>query len=154
MHLELSPTRYADAMAFSRFMLHCNQGLANGRGAVKRRTVIDKSQTLAVCVMAVLLAGCPQNEPRITSSAGAVQTQSRSEPVFYNGKTYTLDLDHLSGAQFALKVSPMSAAQEKDAVAVATSSVGYFACPSGKPGKLTGKPEFSGRTWKMTAICS
>jgi hypothetical protein len=106
--------------------------------------------------MAVLLAGCPQNEVRVTpgSGTGQVQTQSRSETVFYNGKQYVFDLNHVSGSQFALKVSPMSATQEKDAVALATSSVGYFACPSGKAGKLSGKPEFSGRTWKMTAFCS
>jgi hypothetical protein len=115
------------------------------------------SITLLLVAM-VLLTACPQKSDTISvtndAALKAVQATARTEPVFYNGKTYTLDLTPAGNGQFALKVSPMKATQEKDAVAVATSSVGYFACPGGKAGKLAAKPQFTGQTWKMTAVCS
>jgi hypothetical protein len=109
-------------------------------------------------IAALLLAGCNHtgNKVRISNSAAVaeIQTTSRSEPIFYNGRTYQFDLTPASNGQFALKVSPMAANQEKDAIALATSSLGYYACVSGKAGKLVGKPQFSGKTWKMDATCS
>jgi hypothetical protein len=113
-------------------------------------------RNITIVLLAVLLAACSQKkEARITTedAVADVQNTRRSEPIFYNGKTYRFELDPTSAGQFALKVSPMTAAQEKDAVAVATSSLGYFACPEGKKGKLTGKPRFAGSAWTMQAVC-
>jgi hypothetical protein len=78
---------------------------------------------------------------------------SRSEPVFYNGKTYRVNLTPGFGGVFLVAVGGMSEAQQKDAVAVATSSVRYFGCPDGKTGKLSDTPKFDGASWKMTARC-
>ena len=50
-------------------------------------------------------------------------------------------------------VSGMSASQQKDAVAVATSSLGYFACPEGQKGKLLANPAYAGGKWRMPAKC-
>ncbi len=111
-----------------------------------------------VCIAALTLAACNQkpNEVRVTSESAVakVQSTSRSEPIFYNGKTYQFDLSPNGNGQFALKVSPMTAAQQKDAVQLATSSLGYYACVDGKAGKLLGVPTHAGKTWKMTARCS
>jgi hypothetical protein len=114
---------------------------------------------LLFCLLAAIaLAACDQKpkEIRVTneSAVAKVQSTSRSEPIFYNGKTYQFDLAPNGGGTFALKVSPMTAAQQKDAVALATSSLGYYACVDGKAGKLLSEPSFAGKTWKMTASCS
>lgn len=80
--------------------------------------------------------------------------KSRSEPIFYNGKTYQLDFGPTANTGvFALSVAGMNAKQQKDAVAVATSSLGYYACPDGQRGQLTTKPAYAANKWAMTAKC-
>ena len=105
-------------------------------------------------VVAALAACESKSSVRITNDQPvAVQTKSRSEPIFYNGKTYHLDFTSSGGNDFAMAVSGMGAGQKKDAVAVATSSLGYFACPDGQKGHLTGEPVYSGDKWRMQAKC-
>jgi hypothetical protein len=114
-------------------------------------------KSVLLCLTAIALLACAQ-KPKLrvetTDAVAEIQSKSRSEPIYYNGKTYTFDLKPLGGGQFALQVKPMSQAQEKDAIAVATSSLGYYACVSGKAGRLTNKPAFAGKSWSMTAVCS
>ncbi len=115
--------------------------------------------TAAILCLALPLAACNNeaNGVRISAEKAAppapVIAKPRSEPIFYNGKTYQLDFAPQAGGGFAMAVAGMSARQEKDAVAVATSSLRYFACPDGKTGKLTNKPAYAGSTWKMQARC-
>ena len=66
----------------------------------------------------------------------APQSPPRSEPIFYNGKTYRLDFSPRGSGVYDMAVSGMSSGQQKDAMAVATSSLGYFACPDGQKGRL------------------
>ena len=40
-----------------------------------------------------------------------------------------------------------------DAVAVATSSLGYYACPEGQKGRLQGNPVYADAKWRMQAKC-
>ena len=54
---------------------------------------------------------------------------------------------------YDMTVSGMSAKQQKDAEAVATSSLGYFACPDGQRGKLQNRPSYSDAKWRMQAKC-
>lgn len=117
--------------------------------------------TLAIAVILALalpLAACNNeaNGVRISAekAAPAPVAGPRSEPVFYNGKTYQLDFAPAGSGAFAMAVGGMSAKQEKDAVAVATSSLRYFACSEGKAGKLTSKPSYAGGVWKMQASCT
>jgi hypothetical protein len=107
-----------------------------------------------VLVFALALTACgkPQVSVVKTPPAQKVVTKSRSEPIFYNGKTYQLDYDYAGGA-FAMRVSGMGPKQQKDAVAVATSSLGYFACPDGQKGRLEGVPSYDAGQWKMSARC-
>ncbi len=79
--------------------------------------------------------------------------QSRSEPIFYNGKTYKLDFAPAGGGAYNMAVSGMSPKQRNDAVAVATSSLGYFACPDGQRGKLQNSPAYADAKWRMQAKC-
>ena len=105
---------------------------------------------------AVLLAACAGNSNvKITHNGpAAVQTKSRSEPVFYNGRTYRLDYEFVeSDTAFDMRVSGMGPKQQKDAVAVATSALGYFACPEGQKGHLDGQPGYAAGVWKLQARC-
>jgi hypothetical protein len=52
-----------------------------------------------------------------------------------------------------MSVSGMTSKQQKDAEAVATSSLGYFACPDGQKGKLQSKPAYKDAKWRMQARC-
>ena len=109
---------------------------------------------IMACMLATLAACASKSNVRITNDKPvAVQTKSRSEPIFYNGKTYHLDFNSSGGNDFAMAVSGMGPGQKKDAVAVATSSLGYFACPDGQKGRLTGEPVYSGDKWRMQAKC-
>jgi lipopolysaccharide export system protein LptC len=103
---------------------------------------------------AATLAACSEPQVRITNERPAAkQVPARSEPVFYNGKTYQLDFSPKGSGVYDMAVSGMSAKQQKDAEAVATSSLGYFACPDGQRGKLQTKPAYSNAKWRMQAKC-
>jgi hypothetical protein len=91
------------------------------------------------------------NTPKATEAVP--KATSRREPIFYNGKTYQLDFAPLDGGKFAMAVNGMTEKQQKDAVAVATSSLRYFKCPDGQNGVLTNAPSYVDAQWRMTARC-
>lgn len=106
------------------------------------------------------LNACSQQSAgvHITQTAPAampsgVHAASRSEPVFYNGKIYQINFtpDPAGGYDFA--VSGMTAAQQKDAVAISTSSLRQFACTEKQTGKLLTQPMYSGGQWRMSVHC-
>ena len=116
-----------------------------------------RNQALVILFLApVALAGCDGGSgARITRDKPAPPpVAARSEPIFYNGKTYRLDFSPASGGVYDMIVSGMTAKQQKDAIAVATSSLGYFACPDGKRGKLMDNPVYEESKWRMQARCS
>jgi hypothetical protein len=131
--------------------------LARSRLHGHKPTTMTKSLNRLVLpfAAALLLAGCKSdNTVRITSDAPVAKAQpARSEPIFYNGKTYHLDFSPASGGIYNMAVSGMGPKQKKDAVAVATSSLGYFACPDGQRGKLQNEPAYAEAKWRMQARC-
>jgi hypothetical protein len=113
-----------------------------------------KKTTLVICAFA-LLAGCTTGS-KVTFNRGTatVQTASRSEPIFYNGKTYQLDYKYIEGqGAFDMKVSGLSPKQQQDAMNIATSGLSYFACPDGQRGKIMGLPIYVGKKWTAYAKC-
>jgi hypothetical protein len=108
-----------------------------------------------VLLSALTLAACTQKpkEAKIEPAPVAVPA-SRSEPIFYNGKTYQLSYTRNAAGVYAMTVRGMSAKQKSDAVAVATSSLRYFACRDGQEGKLLNTPSYASSAWKMTAACN
>lgn len=111
---------------------------------------------LILLVAALGLAACSQDPSvRVTHDKPApkVVMTPRSEPIFYNGKTYRLDFSPKGPNLFQMSVSGMGPGQQKDAVAVATSSLGYFACPEGQKGRLQANPAYVGSKWTMQAKC-
>jgi hypothetical protein len=110
--------------------------------------------------VALILAGCSQSTSgvRVTQEApqaspAIVRAAEKSEPVFYNGKVYQINFSPDPAGGFAMAVSGMSAGQQKDAVAVSTSSLRHFACKEKQSGKLLTQPIYSGNKWRMTAHC-
>jgi hypothetical protein len=108
----------------------------------------------------LVLAGCSQSTSgiRVTQNAvqaspALVQAAAKSEPVFYNGKIYQINFAPDPAGGYAIAVSGMSAAQQKDAVAVSTSSLRQFACKEKQSGKLLSQPVYSDSKWRMTAHC-
>lgn len=123
-------------------------------------TQADLRRFLPLLLLPVLAAcSSADNGVRVTAEKAAAPTpaaavaQPRSEPIYYNGKTYKLDFAPVGGGTYDMKVSGMSASQQKDAVAVATSSLRYFACPDGKTGKLVKGPSYAEAKWVMSARC-
>jgi hypothetical protein len=112
-----------------------------------------KKIALVICALALLVA-CTSSKVNINRGAATVQTKSRSEPIFYNGKTYQLDYTY-SEAQgtFDMKVSGLSPRQQQDATNIAISSLGYFACPDGQRGKIRGMPIYVDGKWSLLAKC-
>lgn len=116
------------------------------------------NQNITFILSAALLSACAKSPStiRITNepAVAAVQAKSRSEPIFYNGKTYTLNFAPQASGGYAMAVSPMTHKQEKDAVAVATSALRYYACKDSQKSGLVNKPHFADSAWRMTAKCS
>ncbi len=115
---------------------------------------------LAVLTLSVFAAACSKSGNIDINSGGAkrVQTQARSEPIFYNGKHYALNYSYNEAMKaFDMKVSgttaPMKPDSQKDATNIAFSSLGYFACPDGQKGRLVGTPKFKGGVWALQARC-
>ncbi|MDE2445940.1 MAG: hypothetical protein KGO94_07160 [Alphaproteobacteria bacterium] len=106
------------------------------------------------------LCGCAQqaSSVRITQSTPpepkvAEVAVARSEPVFYNGKIYQINFVANPAGGYAFAVSGMTAGQQKDAVAVSTSSVRHFACKEKQSGQLLNQPTYDGVKWRMSVHC-
>lgn len=113
-------------------------------------------------VTPLLLAACSNKDAGVRVTQNAQQpvaaiapkaAPARTEPIFYNGKSYQLKFAPTQGGQYAMSVHGMNAKQQKDATAVATSSLRYFKCKDGLNGLLTSSPVYSEAAWKMTAKC-
>ncbi len=111
---------------------------------------------MAIACILVLPAACTtRSKIEVSHVAPTVQTKSRSEPIFYNGKNYQLDyaFNEALGV-FDMKVSGLGPNQHKDATNIATSSLAYYACPDGLHGRLTGAPSYVEGKWALQAKCA
>ena len=114
---------------------------------------------IIVAIGCIMLAGCATTDNGVRVSqdkpkpAPVVPVQARTEPIFYNGKTYTLKFAPAAAGGYDVAVLGMSAKQKTDATNIATSAIRYFTCPDGKTGKLTSAPRYEADTWKMGARC-
>lgn len=111
---------------------------------------------MLIVAAAIALAGCAKKSTvDITSQQPAVQTQARSEPVFYNGKQYNMAYTYNEPLKaFDVKVSGLGAKQGKDAENIVFSSVRYFACPDTQSAQILGKPRYAGGDWLLQARCA
>jgi hypothetical protein len=112
-------------------------------------------------LLAASLGACSRDPVRIENTkpaepppkpTPAPAAKLRKEPIFYNGKTYQLSFGEGKG-NTVMRVAGMTAKQQKDAEAVATSSLRYFKCKDGQGSKLTSGPRYIESVWEMTARC-
>jgi len=119
-------------------------------------------RAVLITLMAVTLGGCSTNRARVVSSpysSGA----SHTEPVFYNGKNYSMQFQYQAfrnaydvnitgkgGRRLGRK-----AGDQKIARQVASSAIGYFACARGqKAFVVPGTLRNTNGTWQMQARCA
>jgi hypothetical protein len=105
------------------------------------------------------LAGCTTKSNVDITSGGTVQTDARSEPIFYNGQNYNVSYTFNEGLKlFDMKVRgtsvTMTAEDKNTATAIGTSALRYFACPDSQSGRLIGQPKFAGAVWSLQAKCA
>ena len=114
-------------------------------------------KALAISVAIIALAGC-SSKPKVDvkrSAPSEIQTTSRSEPIFYNGKTYQLDYSFNDDRNlFDMKVSGLGPNNKQDAINIATSALSYYSCPDSRRGRLQGQPVFNAGKWDVKAMCS
>ncbi len=109
-------------------------------------------------MLCLLACSAPSSGVRITKAElevapAIVQAQPKSEPVFYNGKIYQVAFAPGPAGGYAMSVSGMQVTQQKDAVAVSTSSLRQFACKEKQNSKLLTQPMYNDNKWHMTAHC-
>ncbi len=111
----------------------------------------------AIITAMLFLSAC-SHEPtgiRLTHDVPApasTMNGPRSEPVFYNGKVYHLNVQPEAGG-YGLAISGMAPTQQKDAVAVATSSLHQFACKDSQKISFTGQPSYAAGVWQFHGNC-
>lgn len=111
----------------------------------------------AILGLALFVSAC-SNEPagvrlaRVQPASPVIVSGLRKEPVFYNGKVYQIALQPEPGG-YAMDVSGMTAAQQKDAIGLATSSFQYFTCKDSEKVQFTGPPSFVSGLWQFHGKC-
>lgn len=112
---------------------------------------------VAICLLtATGLAACSA-EPqgiRITNEAPRpAGVTAKTEPVFYNGKTYQVSFAPLPDGSGTLLIGGMGAAQSRDASGLAVSAFHHFACKDTEQARLASTPSFDGAAWHASARC-
>ena len=112
------------------------------------------NRLVLIAAAAALLAGCKTGSTvRIENAKPQPVAAARSEPIFYNGKTYQLDFSPAGSGLYDMAVSGMGPKQQKDAVQLATSSLSYYACPDGHRGRMEGVAAYANAKWRLQAKC-
>lgn len=113
-----------------------------------------KKIIVLIVSVAALAACASKSKVDVTRSEPEIQTNSRSEPIFYNGKTYQLDYEFNQGQNlFDMKVAGLGPKNKQDAINIATSALSYYSCPDSKRGRLQGEPVYNGGKWDLKAMC-
>ena len=113
---------------------------------------------LSICL---LLTACSQDpagvrviNESVALASGAPAIRVKTEPVFYNGKTYQVSVSPAAGGGANIGISGMAASQAKDASGLATSAFHHFSCKDSQKAVLQNSPVFDGTSWKVAARCA
>lgn len=107
----------------------------------------------------IALTACSQSPSsvRITQSEPALKIQptlkARSEPVFYNGKTYQIALVPDATGLTMVTISGMSDKQSKDASGLGSSAFQHFSCRESQKAHIQSQPNYANGQWNLTARC-
>lgn len=115
----------------------------------------------AAAFACLLLAACSQDpngirliQEKQAEADANVTLKAKTEPVFYNGKTYQVSLAPQGDGRANVKITDMGPKQAKDASALATSALFHFACKDSQKAVLAAPPVFDGTAWSATGTCS
>ena len=109
---------------------------------------------LPLICAALALAACTQKPKEIAAPTQQSEVpKERSEPIFYNGKTYQLHYVQNAEGNYVMTVKGMTSKQQPDAIAVTSSSLRYFACKDSQVVQVLGRPSYGDGAWKLTAAC-
>jgi len=106
--------------------------------------------TLAACTDGAQGVRLTHDVPPTTTPALAAKV----EPVFYNGKTYKVSITPNDDGTIAMRIAGMGAGQDKDATALATSTLHHFACKDSQKAVLAAPPAFDGTGWFAAGHCT
>ena len=111
-----------------------------------------------IILCALLLTACSQ-EPagvRVVSSVTTAPsvTKAKTEPIFYNGKTYQVSVGPAPDGGATIQIAGMGPAQARDASGLATSALHHFTCRDSQKAVLNAAPAFAGGTWQATGHCA
>ena len=111
-----------------------------------------------VVAACLLLAACSQDPSGIrliqekqTEANAAIN--AKTEPVFYNGKTYQVSLAPVGDGHTSVRIADMGPRQVKEATALATSALHHFACKDSQKAELAAPPAFEGTGWSASGTC-
>ena len=112
----------------------------------------------SIILCTLLLTGCSQEPAGIRVVSGAdtapVVTKAKTEPIFYNGKTYQVSVAPAPEGAATIQITGMGPAQTKDASGLATSALHHFACKDSQKAILNAAPVFADGAWQATGRCT
>jgi hypothetical protein len=119
------------------------------------RTIIIAAITLSACTPSPSSVRITNNVPQapIVAAPKAMKA-ARSEPVFYNGKTYKLNMSPNNAGTYDVAVIGMSPGQAKDAKAFTSTAFHHFNCKDSQRTRFIAPPTFDGTAWRSEASCS
>jgi hypothetical protein len=110
-----------------------------------------------VSFVMVALAGCSHDPAGVRISHDApspdVNVATRTEPVFYNGKTYQVSFSPSGDGGINLAIAGMGANQVRDANEVTLSAMHHSSCKDSQRVVLTQPAAFDGGTWRASGRC-
>lgn len=108
----------------------------------------------------VLLSACSHDSAGIRiahdapAQAPAAVMAARTEPVFFNGKTYSMGLSPDGQGGYAISVAGMSGTQGKDAAELTKTAFHHFTCKDSQTAKFASSPSFDGSKWNSHGRCA
>jgi hypothetical protein len=107
--------------------------------------------------VAIALAGCSSgdNGVHVTAVQPAPKPSApgRTEPIFYNGKTYNLKFTPADTGGYMVAITGMSGAQQKDASGLTTSAFHHFYCKDSQRTKILVAPAYVDGNWNSVTQC-
>ena len=119
---------------------------------------MNRNLTLIVCAALLSACGNSPSSVRITNDEPAVAqpkaaARTKTEMVFYNGKTYDVSMAPAGGGAYLVSIAGMTSAQAKDANGLSTSAFHHFNCKDSQKTKVINKPTYVSGQWNITARC-
>jgi hypothetical protein len=120
---------------------------------MNRFSLIIAAASLSACSQSPSAVRITNDVPTPKKMPERVAIASRSEPVFYNGKTYQVNIAPLASGTYTVAIAGMSAGQQKDATGLSTSAFHHFTCKDSQKTNILTKPAYAGGQWALTAKC-